>query len=334
MFLFLVGISVDPPSLFGQPLRRRLLELLALEVGRRRPVFRDGAGLVEAKRFRDGEPKRVEHHLRRDSPYPAAPQPLVAVVPLLDAERPFDLDAPIDPKLYALWGEEVPFGLRLHPQERDVGFEGLCVGAYVGGVSVIVSLKRLDHSYEIVGVGPRLRDRIGGDDSGEDQILDVVRGVHVGAEAGIVVGLKAHRGGVAVGRVIRLPPLAAYRLLLLVLGDLEERRGYYAREPGFAPRRGLRQRPAYGFGTDEVLIAESGQEPPFPAKREERSGEPAVERGRLPHELVFVRVGLEFAAVGEGVVEGQPPFSLQKMNMRYYVSNGIQESDITRLETD
>ena len=55
MFLFLAGISVDPPSLFGQPLRRRLLELLALEVGRRRPVFRDGAGLVEAKRFRDGE---------------------------------------------------------------------------------------------------------------------------------------------------------------------------------------------------------------------------------------------------------------------------------------
>ena len=27
-------------------------------------------------------------------------------------------------------------------------------------------------------------------------------------------------------------------------------------------------------------------------------------------------------------------FYLQKMNMRYYVSNGIQESDITRLETD
>ena len=130
MFLFLVGIGVDLPSLFGQPLRRRLLELLALEVGRRRPVFRDGAGLVEAKRFRDGEPKRVEHHLRRDPLYPAAPQPLVAVVPLLDAERPFDLDAPVDPKLYALWGEEVPFRLRLHPQERDVDLEDLRVGAF------------------------------------------------------------------------------------------------------------------------------------------------------------------------------------------------------------
>ena len=157
-----------------------------------------------------------------------------------------------------------------------------------------------------------MRDRIGGDDPAADQILDVVRGVHVGSEAGIVVGLKAHRGGVAVGLVIRLPPLSAYRLLLLVLDDLEEHRGYYVREPGFAPRRGLRQRPACGFGTDEVLIVESGQEPPFPAKREERSGEPAVGRGRLPHELVFVRVGLEFAAIGEGVVEGQPLFLCKK----------------------
>ena len=73
MFLFFVGVGVNLPSLFGQPLRRRLLELLALEVGRRRPVFRDGAGLVEAKQLCDGKPKRVEHHLRRDPFYPAAP---------------------------------------------------------------------------------------------------------------------------------------------------------------------------------------------------------------------------------------------------------------------
>ena len=161
----------------------------------------------------------------------------------------------------------------------------------------------LDGVGEIPRVVPRLADEVGGDDAAAHDQLDVVGGVHVRTQARIVIAFQAHRGGVAVGLVVGLPERPARRLLLLVFEYLQEDLPDRVGESRVAPSRCLGQRLRDRPGRHGNLLGVSRQQPPFAAKREEGARDPLVERGRQPDELVLVRVGLELAAVHEGVVQ-------------------------------
>ena len=198
--------------------------------------------------------------------------------------------------------DEIPYAPRLEEgviSRRSVS----CVGANVDGVSAVGRKESLDGAGEIIDVGPGLRDGVGGDYPAADDELDVVGGVHVRPEPGIVIGLQAHRRGVAVRLEIRLPPRAANPFLFLVFQHLQKHRLDRFLEASVALCRRFGQRLAHRLRRNHSLFRMPFEEAASPAKRVERGGDALVERRWLPNEFVFVRIRLEFAPVDEGVVE-------------------------------
>ena len=111
------------------------------------------------------------------------------------------------------------------------------IGAYPFGEAAVQSREPVDDVRESVDVVPFLGDVIGEHVSHYHEELDVVGGVHVTAQPGIIIGLEGHRGGVAVRFAIRFASRPARLLLLLAFHHLAQQRGQGSVE--LADREGL-----------------------------------------------------------------------------------------------
>ena len=137
--------------------------------------------------------------------------------------------------------------------------------------------------------------------------MDVVRGMHVGSEAGIVVGLEAHGRRVMVRLVVGFPSWTADCLLFFVFEGLGQHglKGLHDIGAALLPirlgdGRGERGAPYH------LLFPPVGEQPVLLEDAPGAFRQLPMERSRLPDEPVLVGVGLEFRAVDEGHIKTKP----------------------------